>query len=119
VATVVQQFFDGLAVGGFQPVLRHVSGTVRCDLARDRQTDHWLVRIDRGNVSVSREDVPADCVIRTDEETFGRLVTGEVNALVAVLRGMAVVEGSEELILALQHMLPGPPSTVDCGRGAR
>jgi putative sterol carrier protein len=116
---VVQQFFDGLARGGFQPALRHVSGTVRCDLACDGQTDHWLVRIDRGSVSVSREDVSADCVIRTDEETFGRLVTGEVNALVALLRGMAVVEGSEELILALQRMLPSPPSSMDCARGGR
>jgi SCP-2 sterol transfer family protein len=109
VATVVEEYFDTLARQGFQPTLRHVRGTVRCDLVRGGQTDHWLVRIDFGNLSVSHEYTPADCIIRTDVETFGRIVTGAVNPLVALMRGMAAVDGDEELILALQRMLPGPP----------
>ena len=107
-ATVVDEYFDTLNRLGFQQALRHVGGTVRCDLVRGGQTDHWLVRIDRGHLSVSREYGPADCVIRTDEETFGRIVTGAVNPLVALMRGMTAVDGDEELILALQRMLPGP-----------
>lgn len=107
-ATVVEEYFDTLNRLGFQPALRHVRGTVRCDLVRGAQTDHWLVRIEGGQLSVSREYAPADCVIRTDEETFGRIVTGAVNPLVAMMRGMAAVDGDEELILALQRMLPGP-----------
>jgi SCP-2 sterol transfer family len=108
-ATVVEEYFGTLARQGFQPTLRHVAGTVRCDLVRGGQTGHWLVRIDRGHLSVSNEYAPADCIIRTDEDTFGRIVTGEVNPLVALMRGMAAVDGDEELILALQRMLPGPP----------
>ena len=108
-ATVVEEYFDALARQGFQPTLRHIGGTVRCDLVGGGQTGHWLVRIDHGRLSVSHEYAPADCVIRTDEDTFGRIVTGAVNPLVALMRGMAAVEGDEELILALQRMLPGPP----------
>lgn len=120
----VQEFFDALAHAGYQPALRQVSGTVRCDLARDGRMDHWLVRVDHGRLSVSRDDEPADCVIRTDEDMFGRIVTGEVNPLVAVMRGMAVVEGDEQLILALQRLLPSPagqstPSPPAPGRPAR
>lgn len=108
-ATVVEEYFDTLGRQGYQPALRHVAGTVRCDLVRGGQTEHWLVRIDRGRLSVSREYSQADCVIRTDVDTFGRIVTGAVNPLVALMRGMAAVDGDEELILALQRMLPGPP----------
>jgi hypothetical protein len=109
VATVVEEYFDTLAHQGFQPALRHVRGSVRCDLVSGGHTDHWLVRIEFGNLSVSHEYTPADCIIRTEAETFSRIVTGAVNPLVALMRGMAAVDGDEELILALQRMLPGPP----------
>jgi putative sterol carrier protein len=107
VARVVEEFFGALESRGYESKLRQVAGTVRCDLVRDGATEHWLVRIDHGYLSVSRDDIEADCVVRTDEETFARIVTGQLDALVALLRGMAVFEGSEELILALQRMLPG------------
>jgi hypothetical protein len=107
VTRVVEEFFDALGSRGFEPRLRQVTGTVRCDLAEDGHTGHWFVRIDHGYLSVSHDNLDADCVVRADEESFGRLVTGEVNPLVALLRGMAVYEGSEELILALQGILPG------------
>jgi hypothetical protein len=108
VTDVVEEFFDTLARRGFEPVLRQVSGAVRCDLVDGPHTDRWLVLIDRGHVRVSHDDAPADCLVRTDKETFGRIVTGQVNPLVAVLRGWAMFEGNEELILALQRLPPGP-----------
>jgi hypothetical protein len=111
VTQVVDEYFDALGRRGYEPRLRQVAGTVRCDLERDGHPEHWLVRIDHGYLSVSREDREADCVVRTDEETFGRIITGQLNALVALLRGMALFEGSEELILALQRMLPGAPAS--------
>jgi hypothetical protein len=107
VTPVVEQYFDVLNSRGYEPKLRQVAGTVRCDLDTEGHTEHWLVRIDHGYLSVSRDNIEADCVVRTDEETFGRIVSGQLDALVALLRGMAVFEGSEELILALQRMLPG------------
>jgi putative sterol carrier protein len=109
VNAVVEGYFDALARQGFQPALRHIGAAVRTDLVHDDRTDHWMVRIDHGRMSVSREDGDADCVIRTDEETFGRIVTGEVNALAALMRGMVLIEGDEELILALQRTLPDSP----------
>ncbi len=108
-ASVVEEYFAALARQGFQPALRHVAGTVRCDLVRGGHTDHWVVRIDRGHLSVANEYAAADCIIRTHEDTFGRIVTGEVNPLIALMRGMAAVDGDEELILALQRMVPAPP----------
>jgi hypothetical protein len=109
VTRVVEEFFDALGRRGFEPKLRQVAGTVRCDLEEDGHTGHWFVRIDHGYLSVSHDNLDADCVIRADEESFGRLVTGELNSLVALLRGMAVYDGSEELILALQRILPTRP----------
>jgi hypothetical protein len=109
VTRVVKEFFDALDRRGFEPKLRQVAGTFRCDLEQDGHIAHWFVRIDHGYLSVSRDNLDADCVVRADEDAFGRLVTGEVNPLVALLRGMAVYEGGEELVLALQRILPGRP----------
>jgi predicted lipid carrier protein YhbT len=109
VTRVVEEFFDALGRRGFEPKLRQVAGTVRCDLEQRGHTGRWFVRIDHGYLSVSRDNIDANCVVRADEEAFGRLVTGELNPLVALLRGMTVYEGDEELILALQRILPGRP----------
>jgi putative sterol carrier protein len=85
--------------------LRNVSGTVRFELEHDERVERWLVRIDKGDVSVSRKNAAADCVVRADRALFERIVAGEANAFTAMLRGELVVEGDFRVLLLTQRLL--------------
>jgi predicted lipid carrier protein YhbT len=102
-------FFSALGQRGHEPLLEKISGTVRADVAIGDQPERWLVTIDRGDISVSRSDAKADCVIQGDKETFDRLCSGEANAMAMVLRGALVIDGNVELLALFQRLFPGPP----------
>jgi putative sterol carrier protein len=115
-------FFQDLQDRGHEATLRRVAGTVRFDVVDGDLVDHWLVKIDRGNLAVSRADGPADCVISAEKELFDRLATGQANAMAAVLRGAISVAGSLDLLLAAQRVFPGPqpaPNDASNGNGGR
>ena len=101
-------FFEDLQQGGHRHTLRRLEGTVRFDVADGERVDHWLVTIDKGQLTVSRGDDPADCVIGGDKQLFDRLVTGQANAMAAVLRGAVSVAGDLDLLLAVQRIFPSP-----------
>ncbi len=111
--TTTQGFFAGLAARGHEPLLRGVSGTLRFDLSRRDGVEHWFVKVDEGVVSVSHRRSKADCVVGADEALFDRMVSGEVNAVAAALRGDVTVEGQPGLVLAFQRLFPGPVPTED------
>ena len=71
--------------------------------------ERWLVSIDKGDVSVSRKNVRADCTFHADKAVFERLASGEMNAMAAFLRGDIVLDGDSELLVPFQRLLPGPP----------
>jgi len=102
-------FFEGLGSRGHEPLLEGAAGTIRFDVADGRRTDHWLVAIDRGDVSVSCENAEADAVMRTDRSTLDAIVTGRMAMLVAFLRGLAQVDGDPELVIVFRRVFPGPP----------
>jgi putative sterol carrier protein len=106
------EFFDGLAQRGHNPMLEKVSGTMRFDLRNRGRTDRWLVTIDKGDLTVSRRNAKADCVLRAERQLFDRLASGEANAMAALLRGAIAVEGDPQLIVLFQRLLPGPPSSL-------
>lgn len=109
-----EEFFDALGRRGHEPLLTEVKGTIRFDLARDHSTDHWFLSICQGDVSVSRAEGAADCVLRTDGALFDRLACGEANAHAAWLRNKITIEGNRpQLIDAFQRILPGPPGAHD------
>ena len=101
-------FFQDLQHRGHEDTLRRVAGTVRCDVVDGDLVDHWLVKIDKGDLAVSRADGPADCAIAGEKELFDRLATGQANAMAAVLRGAISVDGDLDLLLAAQRLFPGP-----------
>jgi putative sterol carrier protein len=101
-------FFQDLQHRGNEPTLRRVAGTVRFDVVEGELVDHWLVKIDKGVLAVSRADGPADCAITGEKELFDRLATGRTNAMAAVLRGAVSVDGDLDLLLAAQRLFPGP-----------
>jgi putative sterol carrier protein len=112
------QFFQGL-VGRDEPVLRHLSGTVRFDLRQDGGFDHWFVAVDDGDVAISRRNAKADCVARMDADLFDALIRGEVNAISAAFRGDIEIEGQPALLLAFQRLFPGPLAGTARGRAER
>ncbi len=101
-------FFQELGRRGHEPLLAKATGTVRFDLVDGARTVRWLVTLDRGDVSVSRKRVAADCVVRTDRTLFEAMVSGDVNGMAAYLRGELTAEGDPELLVLIQRVLPGP-----------
>ncbi|MFG2168544.1 SCP2 sterol-binding domain-containing protein [Micromonospora chersina] len=105
------RFFEDLDRRGFEPLLAKTSGTLRFDLHEGPQTTHWLLEIDRGNLRVRQEDQEADTVVGTEPRLFGELVTGEENAIAALLRGDMTVSGDLRLVLQIERIFPGPPDS--------
>lgn len=109
-ADATETFFAELAERGHEPLLEKAKGTFRFELRRGKQTDRWLVTIDKGDVSVSRRNVAADATMRTSRELFDGLASGEVNTMAAALRGAFEFEGDPELLVLFQRLFPGPPA---------
>jgi putative sterol carrier protein len=104
-ADAVTAFFDKLSSLDDDPSLRKVSGTIRFDLARGKQTERWLVTIRKGDLTVSHRNVAADTVIRLSRALFERLVSGATNIFPAVLRGEIELEGDYRLMIVLRRLL--------------
>jgi putative sterol carrier protein len=102
------EFFQRLGRRAHKPLLEKGTGTIRFDLVDGPRTDRWLVTLDRGDVSVSRKNVAADCVVRADRRLFDEMATGDVNGVAAFLRGELTLEGDPELLVLIQRVLPGP-----------
>jgi putative sterol carrier protein len=105
----IEGFFDDLALRGHEPLLRRAKGSLRIDLEDGADTERWLVTIDEGDVSVSHRNAKADCVIRTSKEVFARMVSGRMNAMSAILRGVLGIEGDPGILVLFQRIFPGPP----------
>ena len=101
--------FEELGRRGHEPLLEKISGTIRFEIVDGKQTERWLVSIDKGDVSVSRKNVRADCTLRADKVVFDRVASGQMNAMAATLRGDIALEGDSELLVPFQRLLPGPP----------
>ncbi len=102
------EFFEALGERGHEPLLAKIKGTLRFDLTHDKHLDHWRVEIDDGSVAVSREAGAADAAVRAERALFDRVVSGDANALAAVLRGTLEVDGENELLMRFQRVFPGP-----------
>jgi putative sterol carrier protein len=101
------RFFEVLSRRRHEPLLARVTGTARFDVTGDGDIEHWFIRITKGDIEVTQEAEPADCVIRADRNQLGELVTGRVNAMAELLRGSLLVEGDPELLVLLQRLFAG------------
>ncbi|MFC7548314.1 SCP2 sterol-binding domain-containing protein [Plantactinospora sp. GCM10030261] len=91
----------------------NVSATIRFDVSmHEGQTDHWYVRMRRGEVRVSRSVQPADCVIQGDAAVFDGLRRGG-SLLAALFRNDLSVSGDMRVFALLRQVLPGPPDARD------
>jgi hypothetical protein len=107
----VEDFFRLLADRGHEPLLGKVQGDVRFDLLDGQGgTERWLVAVNRGEITVSKEEGAPQCILQSDRALFERLTKGEENATAAVLRGAVVCLGDVDLLFAIQRLFPGPPN---------
>jgi putative sterol carrier protein len=70
--------------------------------------DHRLIRIDHGDISVSREFGPAECVATGHPAVFQAIALGRLSAMAAMLRGVLAVEGDPELLVLTQRLFAAP-----------
>jgi putative sterol carrier protein len=105
-------FFDSLSEQ-HQPLLESMTGVVRFDIADGERTEHWYLRIRKGDVDVSRKGPEPDCVMSADIATFDAILAGRMNAMAAVLRGALRIEGKVVLLTALQRLFPESTATAD------
>jgi putative sterol carrier protein len=64
----------------------------------------WKVDVADGKVSVSEGAADADVTIRTSEETFSAIASGEQNPTTAYMTGKLKVEGDMGAALKLQNL---------------
>ena len=105
-------FFEALAKRGHEPLLQSASGTLRIELRNGRRPEYWYVTVSKGDVAVSRANAEADAVVRADKALFDGMVTGRVNAMAAMLRGVLAADGDLGLVISFQRLFPGPPRSV-------
>lgn len=123
-ADPVEQFFTILAEPGRIPTFDGESATVRFDVVAARDGgqggagragvggEHWHVRIADGDVTVGRAADPADAVVRVERPVLEAIVTGRLNAMAAILRGLLTCEGSMAALVVFLRCLPGPPGST-------
>jgi putative sterol carrier protein len=109
-ASPTEEFFDELSRRGHEPLLEKATGTARFETVQGLCTEHWYVSVIKGDVTVSRENLEADGVVRTSRELFDRVAAGEANLLAALLRGEAHAEGDLALLILFERLYPGPQS---------
>jgi putative sterol carrier protein len=107
-ADALEEFFEQLGTRGHDRLLAKAEGMARFDIADGKRTERWLLTLDKGHVSVSRKNTAADMVVKVPRPLFERIVQGKANAMAAVLRGELTIEGSTELLVLFQRLLPRP-----------
>ena len=107
-------FFKGIGKERHAQLLEGRSGTVLVELKNGAaEPKRWYVTIHRGDVNVSHSGSKPDCVLRMDSKTFDAIVTGKLNAMPALLRGLVAMEGRADLMVALQALFRPSAGATD------
>jgi len=98
-------FFADLDSRANDPRVRFVRGTLRLE-CNEPNPERWIVAFDNGRISVSHDDVDADCTVRGDRALMNRVLSGAANPTTAVLRGELNASGRLELLTYFLRLLP-------------
>ena len=111
--------FDSLAARGHEPRLEGMTATVRFDVL-DGRTDGALAPHgeERRHPGLSKERCRPTSSSAASGRCAERLFTGKANAMSAVLRGELAVEGSADLLVLIQRLLPRPRAVRQKGVAA-
>ena len=107
-AEVLENFFGQIGSFGHQPLLAKADGTARFDVVDGKRIERWFLTLRKGHVTVSRKNAKADMVVQAPRPLLEQIIQGKANALAAVLRGELTIEGSTELLVIFQRLLPRP-----------
>lgn len=107
----ISQFFSGLTRPGHLATFEAQSATLRFDVQSGGRAERWYVRVNDGDVSVSRQNGSADAVVMADRPVLEAIVSGRLNAHAALLRGMLTCQGSMAALMMFQRCFPGPPGS--------
>jgi hypothetical protein len=105
----VEEFFNGLAERGYEPLLQHNSGSIRFDVTDGGAIDHWRVTIDQGKVTVGRDDTAADTVAIQDRAVLVDAIQGNQNLVIALWLGQVGVSGNSERLVSFQRLFGNRP----------
>jgi hypothetical protein len=106
----VEEFFNGLARRGYEPLLRHSSGSIRFDVKDDGGAiDHWRVAIDQGKVTVARDDAAADTVVTQDRAVLINAIEGKRTMMIALGLGEIGLSGNFERAISFQRLFGRRP----------
>jgi len=100
---IAQAFFDRLAERGYEPLLHNASGSIHLDI---QDEGSWLVVMEHGSLTVSRDTAPADCVTACRKEDFERMVVGKQNPTTLYLQGKVDVTGNSALLHLFLRLFP-------------
>jgi putative sterol carrier protein len=96
-----REFFEQIPARVRPEQARALEATYRFDIDG---AGSWRLQSEGDRVLVGESDAPADCVIRTDERTFLRLIAGEQSPMGAYMTGKLKVEGDLGLALKLREL---------------
>jgi predicted lipid carrier protein YhbT len=108
----VTRFFAALAEPGHLATFAGESATLRFDIGDGKDIERWHVTVNKGDVTVTRQNRSADAVVRIQRPRFEAIVTGRLNAQAALLRGLLTCEGSVSALMMFQRCLPGPSGST-------
>jgi putative sterol carrier protein len=97
----VREFFEGLA-GRVDPA--RTAGMTNSYLFDIEGAGRWTVNVDDGKVAVTEDGDVADCTISATQETFDRIVAGELNPTSAYMTGKLKVKGDMGAAMKLQKL---------------
>ncbi|TDC37461.1 SCP2 sterol-binding domain-containing protein [Micromonospora sp. 15K316] len=103
------RFFEEIDRRGYEPRLAKTAGTMRVDLQEGPHTTHWFLRIEHGQIAVTRENQEADTVIGTSPGLFEDIAAGREHGIAAILRGDMTVSGDARLLVQVERIFPGDP----------
>ena len=98
----VREFFEGLGSRIDPSRTAGMTNTYVFDIDGAGQ---WTVAVDDGKVSVAEGvSADADCTITSSEESFERIVAGELNPTSAYMTGKLKVKGNMGAAMKLQKL---------------
>jgi putative sterol carrier protein len=113
------EFFQRLNLSRPRMLSKHKRSTLRVDLVRGASIDHWFVAFDEGLVRVSREDHPADCILRVSKDIFDRFVGGDLEGFPLLLTNKLAIEGDFQVLSTFRKLTPDHTGAHDPREFAR
>jgi putative sterol carrier protein len=100
-ADAVQEFFANLEARADATKTAGMSNSYVFDIEGAGQ---WKVDVDDGKVTVTEGGGDADAVISTSQETFEKIVAGDVNPTSAYMTGKLKIKGDMGAAMKLQKL---------------